>query len=52
MSKYSIAWEAGPSVQVELFSPAQGESASDYRLKFKLYQTSKAMTLNGLLIAA
>jgi CHAT domain-containing protein len=34
MSMYSIAWESGPSAQIELFSPAQGVAADYYRLKF------------------
>lgn len=34
MSRYSIGWEAGPSAQIELFSPTPDDPASDYRLKF------------------
>jgi len=34
MSMYSIAWESGPSAQIELFSPLKDDITDNYRLKF------------------
>jgi CHAT domain-containing protein len=34
MVTFAIAWEAGPSAQMELFSPSQEMAGDSYRLKF------------------
>jgi CHAT domain-containing protein len=37
MNKYSLAWEAGPTAQLELFSPGKNpgqNDSADYRLKY------------------